>query len=239
VDAQVTSELPSVDEELLATLHSLEGAPVYLDWLLSLVEPHLTGEIAEIGAGTGTMTGRLREFGRVTAFEPAESSFNVLRDRYREHDGIDVVLGGYEDVGEGKFDSALLSNVIEHIDDEAAALRTIWAALKPGGVVVFINPAHALLMSDFDRRIGHHRRYRAKQFARRLEDAGFEMVSSSYINPIGAIGWFITARLLRLDPTANRFLSHYDRFVIPVSRAVTPLTGRAFGQSVVAVARRP
>ena len=235
----MNSEPPSVDEQLLATLHSLEGAPVYLDWLLSLVEPHLTGEIAEIGAGTGTMTGHLSEFGRVTAFEPAESSFNVLRDRYREHDGIDVVRGGYEDVGDGKFDSALLSNVIEHIDDEAAALRTIWTALKPGGVVVFVAPAHALLMSGLDRRIGHHRRYRAKQFARRLEHAGFETVSSSYINPIGAIGWFITARLLRLDPTANRFLSHYDRFVIPVSRAVTPLTGRAFGQSVVAVARRP
>ena len=234
----MTDYNPTVDEELLATLHSLEGAPVYLSWLLSLVEPHLTGEIAEIGAGTGTMTGRLSEFGRVTAFEPAESSFQVLSDRYREHDGIDVVLGGYEDVGEDRFDSALLSNVIEHIDDEAAALRTIRTALKPGGLVVFINPAHALLMSDFDRRIGHHRRYRAKPFARRLEDAGFEAVSSCYINPIGAIGWFITARLLRLDPTANRFLSHYDRFVIPVSRAVTPLTRRVFGQSVVAVARR-
>jgi len=234
----VTDDNPTVDEELLATLHSLEGAPVYLAWLLELVTPHLTGEIAEVGAGTGTMTGHLARFGRVTAFEPAESSFQVLSDRYREHDGIDVVLGGYEDVGEGRFDSALLSNVIEHIDDEASALRTIRTALKPGGLVVFINPAHALLMSDFDRRIGHHRRYRAKSFARRLEDAGFEAVSSYYINPIGAIGWLITARLLRHDPTSNRFLSHYDRFVIPLSRAVTPLTRRAFGQSVVAVARR-
>jgi hypothetical protein len=64
------------------------------------------------------------------------------------------------------------------------------------------------------------------------------LVSASYINPIGAIGWLVTARLLRLDPTANRFLSLYDRFVIPASKALTPLTARAFGQSVVAVARR-
>ena len=63
------------------------------------------------------------------------------------------------------------------------------------------------------------------------------MVSASYINPIGAIGWLTTARLLRLDPTANRFLSLYDRFVISASKAMTPLTARAFGQSVVAVAR--
>ena len=234
----MTGEMPSIDEELLATLHSLEGAPVYLEWLVSLVAPHMHGEIAEIGAGTGTMTGRLGEFGRVTAFEPSESSFDVLRDRYVGDDRIDVVHGGYEDVGRDRFDSALLSNVIEHIEDESDALRTIWDALKPGGVVVFIAPAHAMLMSEFDRRIGHHRRYRAKPFARRLEAAGFELVSASYINPIGAIGWLVTARLLRLDPTANRFLSLYDRFVIPASKALTPLTARAFGQSVVAVARR-
>ena len=230
--------MPSIDEELLATLHSLEGAPVYLEWLISLVAPHLHGEIAEIGAGTGTMTGRLSEFGRVTAFEPSESSFDVLRDRYVGDDRIDVVRGGYEDVGRDKFDSAILSNVIEHIEDESDALHTIWGALKPGGAAVFIAPAHAMLMSEFDRRIGHHRRYRAKPFARRLEAVGFEVVSASYINPIGAIGWLVTARLLRLDPTANRFLSLYDRFVIPASKALTPLTARAFGQSVVAVARR-
>ena len=234
----MTAEMPSIDEELLATLHSLEGAPVYLEWLVSLVAPHLHGEIAEIGAGTGTMTGRLSEFGRVTAFEPSESSFDVLRDRYVGDDRIDVVRGGYEDVGRDKFDSALLSNVIEHIEDESDALHTIWGALKPGGAAVFIAPAHAMLMSEFDRRIGHHRRYRAKPFARRLEAVGFEVVSASYINPIGAIGWLVTARLLRLDPTANRFLSLYDRFVIPASKALTPLTARAFGQSVVAVARR-
>jgi SAM-dependent methyltransferase len=234
----VTGEMSSIDEELLATLHSLEGAPVYLEWLVSLVAPHMHGEIAEIGAGTGTLTGRLGEFGRVTAFEPSESSFDVLRDRYVGDDRIDVVRGGYEDVGRDKFDSALLSNVIEHIENEPDALRTIWDALKPGGVVVFIAPAHAMLMSEFDRRIGHHRRYRANPFARRLEAAGFEVVSASYINPIGAIGWFLIARVLRLDPTANRFLSLYDRFVTPMSKALTPLTARAFGQSVVAVARR-
>ena len=234
----MTGEMPSIDEELLATLHSLEGAPVYLEWLVSLVAPHMHGEIAEIGAGTGTLTGRLGEFGRVTAFEPSESSFDVLRDRYVGDDRIDVVRGGYEDVGRDKFDSALLSNVIEHIENEPDALRTIWDALKPGGVVVFIAPAHAMLMSEFDRRIGHHRRYRANPFARRLEAAGFEVVSASYINPIGAIGWFLIARVLRLDPTGNRLLSPYDRFVIPMSKALTPLTARAFGQSVVAVARR-
>ena len=234
----MTGDMSSIDEKLLATLHSLEGAPVYLEWLMSLTAPHLRGEIAEIGAGTGTMTGRLSEFGRVTAFEPSESSFEVLRDRYRGDGQIEVVRGGYEDVGRDKFDSALLSNVIEHIEDESDALRTIWSALKPGGVVVFIAPAHAALMSDFDRRIGHYRRYRAKPFARRLEEAGFTSVSASYINPIGALGWLITARVLRLDPTANRYLSHYDRFVIPVSRALTRVSAHVFGQSVVAVAYR-
>ena len=95
----MTGNMSSIDEKLLATLHSLEGAPVYLEWLMSLIAPHLRGEIAEIGAGTGTMTGRLSEFGRVTAFEPSESSFEVLRDRYRDDGQIEVVRGGYEEIG--------------------------------------------------------------------------------------------------------------------------------------------
>jgi hypothetical protein len=64
------------------------------------------------------------------------------------------------------------------------------------------------------------------------------VVSASYINPIGAIGWFFIARLFRLDPTGNRFLSHYDRLVVPVSRALTRVSANTFGQSVVVVARR-
>lgn len=234
----MTDDNPTVDEELLAALHSLEGAPVYLAWLLQLLTPHLGGDIAEVGAGTGTMTGHLARHGRVTAVEPAGPVFEVLKNRYANDAAISTVQGGFEVLERGRFDAIVLSNVIEHIEDETTALQSLLGALRPDGVVVMIAPAHRLLMSEFDRRIGHHRRYRARPLQHRLIAAGFDSAQVSYINPIGAIGWFVTARLLRLDPTGNRFLPVFDRFVIPISRAFTPLTRRIFGQSVVAVARR-
>jgi 2-polyprenyl-3-methyl-5-hydroxy-6-metoxy-1,4-benzoquinol methylase len=58
------------------------------------------------------------------------------------------------------FDSAVLINVLEHIDDDDGALRELPATLKPGGRLILRVPALALPYSDFDRKIGHYRRYR-------------------------------------------------------------------------------
>ena len=75
-----------------------------------------------------------------------------------------------------------------------------------------------------------------------MKAAGLEVVHTKYINPIGAIGWWVNAKIIRPKglsvPLVNRQIIIYDRFVQPVSQLLDPLTRRFFGQSLWAVGRR-
>jgi hypothetical protein len=62
-----------------------------------------------------------------------------------------------------------------------------------------------------------------------------------YLNPIGGLGWWLNSRIEHrdLDSTAvNVQIKLFIKYVMPLSRAITPLTKRFFGQSLLAEAER-
>jgi len=76
----------------------------------------------------------------------------------------------------GPFDAILLLDVIEHLDDERVALRTLNGLLKPGSLAIVSVPARPDLFSEFDRVQGHRRRYTPDSFASVFDDTGFEVL---------------------------------------------------------------
>ena len=68
------------------------------------------------------------------------------------------------------------------------------------------------------------------------------MESLHHINALGALGWFVSARVLRQDIGSGGTglaVRVYDRLVLPAARLLDPLLRPFWGQSVVAVARFP
>ena len=72
-----------VDATLASTLHSLDDAENYRNWIVELVSPYLAGPILEVGAGHGTFTEAFAAFGDVTAVEPDTYAAGLLAERYR------------------------------------------------------------------------------------------------------------------------------------------------------------
>jgi len=85
-------------------------------------------------------------------------------------------------------------NVLEHIEDDVAALDSMRRLVRVGGYVAVIVPAFEIGMSDFDRRIGHFRRYQTGMVAERMRAAGLEPVSVRYINFVGLVMWVLLVR---------------------------------------------
>jgi hypothetical protein len=129
--------------------------------------------------------------------------------------------------------------VLEHIDDDATALKELYAGLEPGGRLILWVPAFSSLYSDFDRRIGHYRRYRLDGLTHLLADAGFELVDARYVNTVGAVAWWLLARQLGRTPTARPGVRVFDRTVVPILRRVESGRRPPFGQSIFCVAGRP
>jgi SAM-dependent methyltransferase len=228
------------DVELEDTLDNLDGAENYARWIFGLLEPFLGEEILEVGAGHGTFTQLLSERrGRVVATDLSERCVRVLRDRFYSLPNVEVVRGDTRIcAGLGPFDTVILINVLEHIEDDDAALRHLWESLKPGGRLALWVPAFPVLYAEFDRKVGHFRRYHLRGLTSQLSSAGFTVVKVRYANAIGAVAWLAVARLLRGTPTRRRSVELFDRYGVPVVRWLESRRPPPFGQSIFAVAVR-
>lgn len=232
--------LEEADEELANVLDNLAAAVNYADWIADLAVPHLGPHILELGAGHGTLTGRLVRHGKVTATELSPRCVEELRLQYGDDPDVEVLHGDIEAAVHGRsYDSAVLVNVLEHIADDASALRTLYRALGPGGTLVIFVPAFEALYSRFDRLVGHHRRYERHELVQRMQDAGFEVVDARYVNAFGAVAWWLIARQLGRFPRNARSLRTYDRLVMPVVRRLETRWVPPFGQSLLCIGRRP
>ncbi len=213
----------------------------YNAWMLERARPHLGRRALDVGAGIGTFTEELvRLCDEVVALEPDPNDLERLRKRFASDPrvavaGIDAVALADADLG-APFDSAICFNVLEHIADDTGALNAIHAKLRPGGKLLLLVPAHRLLFGEIDRSLAHVRRYEKRRLRARLEAARFGVDEMRHVNPLGAVGWLVSSRILRRPQVPEGPLKLYDKLVPLLSAADRlPLP---FGLSLWAVATK-
>lgn len=236
------ADFSAADVELQETLDNLDDADNYATWIFELIAPYLGDEVLEVGAGHGTFTEILaRKAKRVVTSDPSERCVGILRRRFSEDSSVEVLHGSIDAAAtRGPFETVILINVLEHIKDDDGALRELAGLLvKPGGRVVLWVPAFSFLYSDFDRRIGHHRRYLKAGLRTQLSYAGYEVQHIRYVNAVGAVAWLVVARFLRRAPTSGTPVKLFDRYFVPVLKRLERRWHPPFGQSVFAVAAWP
>ncbi|MEZ5296197.1 MAG: methyltransferase [Ilumatobacteraceae bacterium] len=220
-----------IAEQLGSTLDSLDGAVNYVDWITDMIRPYLAGPLLELGAGHGTFTERFADTaGTVTSVEPDPASVSLLRERFEADERVAVVDGTLESLDDtARFGSAVMINVLEHIEDDRGVLLELHARLEPGGHLAIWVPAFECLYSDFDRRLGHHRRYRLLPLRELVESAGFEVEFARYVNLPGWFSWFLVARLLRQTPSNGPLVRAFDRLLVPPTRWIEDRIRAPFG----------
>ena len=138
--------------------------------------------ILELGSGTGGNFKMLQRFGQLTAVEMnALARALSLRNTW----GIVEVKAGFLPDGLpdlGKFDLICLFDVLEHVDQDEAALRRVRSLLAPGGRAVITVPAFAKLWGPHDAQMHHKRRYERAELAAKLQQAGLLVTELSYSN---------------------------------------------------------
>jgi len=220
-------------------LEELAGAVNYRGWLVSLVEQQLGQDPLEVGSGTGEYAASLSAQGQnVTVSEAYGPSLRRLQERFAGDERVTVrELAVPADV-EGGYSSVFAFNVLEHIPDDAAALASMGRLVRPGGRVMVFVPAFTLLMSRFDRQVGHQRRYRAAELRRLAEGAGLSVERLHHVNAPGFLAWLVGMRLLKGRPKDGPALRVWDRLVVPPTRRLESWHRPPFGQSLFLVARR-
>jgi SAM-dependent methyltransferase len=233
---------PHSPEDQEEILRRMEHAGNYNTWLLERAQPYLGERVLDAGAGTGTFTEAVadnREL--VVAMEPEERFAARLEQRFAGRPNVlvlrfDIGELAHDDRVPSPFDSIICFNVLEHVADDAEAVASFGRVLAPGGHLLLLVPAHPSLFGSIDRTVGHERRYRKHGVRQLLETNGLEVVDLRLVNPLGALGWLVSSRIMRRPYVPEGPLLLYDRLV-PLLRALDRFD-IGFGLSVWAVGRR-
>lgn len=219
------------------------AAPRYRQWEYDLVAPYLGRSVLEVGSGMGYFSEKLAASGRdrLVLSDADEECVARLRETYAERPDVEVVevrLPGHVDIGE-PVESVVAMNVVEHIEDDVQALRALAAVLTPGGRLVLWVPAYMQLYGDFDRKVGHVRRYTPATMRAAVERAGLRLLDVRPVNFLGGLAWWLAVRRGGAGRPDPRLVWLYDNVVIPAGRTIEKAVRPPFGQSVLCVADVP
>lgn len=174
-----------------------------LRWdVVSRLLPANAGEVFEVGCGRGAAAARIvQRATRMVAVEPDTQSYEVARENIGDLVELHNCMS-FELPGNDRFDTLCAFEVLEHIEDDAAALQEWKAKLKPGGTLILSVPAWADRFAAADQIAGHFRRYDPEHLRARLIEAGFTDVHvEAYGFPAGhlleAFRNLAAARLLK------------------------------------------
>lgn len=220
-----------------ATLEVMSEARNYNQFLLSWLEGAIQAgdRVLDFGAGTGTFALPLLQRGvDLICLEPDAGLGARLR-----RSGVRTI-GELDEVSDSSIDLIYTLNVLEHIDDDRAAVATLARKLRPGGRILIYVPAFQILYSPFDRKIGHRRRYRRGALMRLAGEAGLAVRKAEYVDSLG-FGAALAYRVVgsatgELDPASVRF---FDRWLFPLSRALDRVLWPWLGKNVRLIAERP
>ena len=166
-----------------------------------IVDPPQDADILEIGCGTGHNLAMLGEFGRVDALE-LDDEARAHAQRRLGRSVMSAPLPQLAGVPEHHYDLIGAFDVIEHIDDDQAAIASIAARLKPSGKFVMTVPAHQWMWSAHDIVNHHRRRYSKRRLKLLIENSPLKLERIGYFNcllfPL-AVAERLSSRLRKKD----------------------------------------
>jgi len=217
-----------------------ESAPNYLRWIAEMTEPYLGGKVLDLGAGIGAVTAHYAPGREIVACDRSDHCVATLRRRFQAAPNVRVLqkdLRELSDLGE-RFESVVMLNVLEHIEDDVGVLSSLREFLQPGGRIVIYVPALNVLFGKMDRQLGHYRRYSKWRFKEIAPQAGLEVVTLRYVNALAIPGWLAFSRS-NTDRTYGPSLSAWDRTGVPLSRAFERRVRVPVGLNLLAVLTSP
>ncbi|GAB2745490.1 class I SAM-dependent methyltransferase [Salinifilum aidingensis] len=217
------------------------GKPRYLRYQRNLMLPHCGSSMLEIGAGTGEFAAHVRGLERYVLTDVDPEATQHMKQRFADRPEIEVRTLNLDErpLLEPRVDTAMAINVLEHIEDDVAALHSLARLVRPGGTVLLWVPGYEQLYGEFDRLVGHVRRYTPRSLHAVVERAGLGVRLAKPVNFFGALAWWAAVRRGGTNAPNRRLVRVYDRFVVPLTELTEKAVSPPFGQSIFCVAHVP
>ena len=225
------------------TLDALDQAPQFNEWMYESVKPWLGQRVAELGVGRGNLSKFIRRHEQVLLTDYRLDYLTDLQRKWVEKSNVRIgkldmtERSDYEQLREFGPDSVVFLNVLEHLEDDRAVIKNLFETVPEGCRLVVLVPYNMKLYSEFDRALGHFRRYSRGELEDKMRGAGFEVERQFFFNKVGVFAWYIANTLSGQKALKPWQLRLYG-LLTPIFRVLDHILPTS-GLSTVVVAHKP
>jgi glycosyltransferase involved in cell wall biosynthesis len=224
-------------------LVAVRNARAFNRWMFRHIAPYVGRRVLEAGCGIGNLTELLLDRDRLVASDFDPFYVEMIDRRFGHLENFWTVpmdltrAGDYEQLADEQLDTIICLNVLEHIADDELVLGHFYQTLAPGGHAIILVPQNPKLYAPIDRVLGHVRRYTALELRDKLTRAGFEVVHQQDFNRLGALGWYVSGKLMGKEHLSPRQMRTFNQ-LLPLAKLFErmPLWPAL---STIAVGRKP
>jgi SAM-dependent methyltransferase len=210
-------------------------------WLADVVRPYVGARVLEIGAGIANLSATLLPRYQYTVSDINPHCLRYLGNfadgkPYMEVRRVDLACADDFTPLAGQYDTVILINLLQHMEDERGCLGNVRAALARGGRAIILVPQGPRLHGSLDEVLGHRRRYTRKDLDAALEAAGFVVELMFDFNRVTTPAWWFNGKVLGQRRFSKAQLKIVNSMTWLFRRLERVLPWH--GVSLIAVARR-
>jgi 2-polyprenyl-3-methyl-5-hydroxy-6-metoxy-1,4-benzoquinol methylase len=214
-------------------LNIFDAAKKFRKYQIDILKNYIKDPFLEVGPGKGGFVNLYRKFtNNITLIEPDNKLFQSLKKRFRK---TDIKIKNHTIKKERlKYQTIIYFDVLEHIEDDFNEVMLASARLKKDGRLIFNVPAHQLFYNQFDKSVGHFKRYSKKDFMIMEKMTNLKIQKLIYYDSIGLI-FLILNKVFKLKDGNLKNKIYLWNILIPLSRFIDKVTFNKLGKSLFCV----
>ena len=215
-------------------LEHFDSAQNFRKYQLQLIKPYLKGSFLEVGPGQGGLTKLYKNYlKKITLVEPDKKLYLSLKKKFKNNKKIIIKNSLLENINQ-KYDVIIYFDVLEHIKKDLRELRIAKSKLNKSGYLILNVPAHQQFYNDFDKSVGHFKRYNKKDFFLMSKKSKLKIINMSYYDSIGFL-LLIVSKLFLLNQKNLKTKVSFWNLLIPLSKIIDYLTFNMVGKSLLCI----
>ena len=217
-------------------LENFDIAKFWRKYIYFQIKLFLKNEILEVGAGIGSFTKNYKDsFSRITLIEPDKYNFKQLKKNLKGKN-ITILNTSIKKIKK-KFNCILYMNVLEHIKDHEKEINFAISKLYRNGFLIILVPAHQKLFTEFDKAVGHYRRYSMNFFKKKFKNSVLEKLI--FLDFFGYFLYFFNNLFLKKEVYPSKFkILIWDKIFTPITIVIDFLIRYKFGKNILCIYKK-
>jgi 2-polyprenyl-3-methyl-5-hydroxy-6-metoxy-1,4-benzoquinol methylase len=216
-------------------LEHFDSAYNFRKYQIQLIKKYLQKNLAEVGPGRGGLVEYYKKFVKKICLLEADKSLYQFLKKKIKNKKIKIKNIKITNINK-KFETIIYFDVLEHIKNDLREVKEAKKKLNKKGFLIFSVPAHQYFYNNFDKSVGHLKRYNKNDFKKIENKTGLKIEKLVYYDSIGFL-LLILNKIFSLSQKNLNYKIQFWNLLIPISKIIDFVTFNNFGKSLLCVFR--